>query len=86
MRILFTKQSWEDYLYWNTYDKSKVKRINQLIKEIQQHPYAGSGKPEALRNKLSGFWSRRIDLEHRLIYRIKDQYVEIIKCRSHYGE
>ena len=86
MRILFTKQSWEDYLYWNTYDKSKVKRINQLIKEIQRHPYAGSGKPEALRNKLSGFWSRRIDLEHRLIYRIKDQYVELIKCRSHYGE
>jgi toxin YoeB len=86
MKVLFTQQSWEDYLYWNTYDKSKVKRINQLIKEIQRHPYAGSGKPEALRNKLSGFWSRRIDLEHRLIYRIKDQYVEIIKCRSHYGE
>lgn len=86
MKVLFTQQSWEDYLYWNTYDKSKVKRINQLIKEIQRHPYAGSGKPEALRNKLSGFWSRRIDLEHRLIYRIKDQYVELIKCRSHYGE
>ena len=86
MKVLITQQSWEDYLYWNTYDKSKVKRINQLIKEIQRHPYAGSGKPEALRNKLSGFWSRRIDLEHRLIYRIKDQYVEIIKCRSHYGE
>lgn len=86
MKVLFTQQSWEDYLYWNTYDKSKVKRINQLIKEIQRHPYAGSGKPEALRNKLSGFWSRRIDLEHRLIYRTKDQYVEIIKCRSHYGE
>ena len=86
MKVLFTQQSWEDYLYWNTYDKSKVKRINQLIKEIQRHPYAGSGKPEALRNKLIGFWSRRIDLEHRLIYRIKDQYVEIIKCRSHYGE
>lgn len=86
MKVLFTQQSWEDYLYWNTYDKSKVKRVNQLIKEIQRHPYAGSGKPEALRNKLSGFWSRRIDLEHRLIYRIKDQYIEIIKCRSHYGE
>ena len=86
MKVLFTQQSWEDYLYWNTYDKSKVKRINQLIKEIQRHPYAGSGKPEALRIKLSGFWSRRIDLEHRLIYRIKDQYVELIKCRSHYGE
>jgi toxin YoeB len=86
MKVLFTQQSWEDYLYWNTYDKSKVKRINQLIKEIQRHPYAGSGKPEALRNKLSGFWSRRIDLEHRLIYRIKDQYIEIVKCRSHYGE
>ena len=86
MKVLFTQQSWEDYLYWNTYDKSKVKRINQLIKEIQRHAYAGSGKPEALRNKLSGFWSRRIDLEHRLIYRIKDQYIEIVKCRSHYGE
>jgi toxin YoeB len=86
MKVLFTKQSWEDYLYWNTYDKSKVKRINQLIKEIQRHPYTGSGKPEALRNKLSGLWSRRIDLEHRLIYRIKDPYVEIVKCRSHYGE
>ena len=86
MKVLFTQQSWEDYLYCNTYDKSKVKRINQLIKEIQRHPYAGSGKPEALRNKLSWFWSRRIDLEHRLIYRIKDQYIEIVKCRSHYGE
>ncbi len=84
MHIVFVKESWEDYLYWQKTDKQKLKRINILIKDIIRNPYSGIGKPEALKHKYSGFWSRRIDSEHRLIYRIQDEQLQIAKCRFHY--
>jgi toxin YoeB len=84
MKFVFTELSWEDYLYWQKIDKSKIKRINELLKDISRSPYEGIGKPEALRYNYAGFWSRRIDEEHRLIYRVTDDEVQIVKCRFHY--
>jgi toxin YoeB len=84
MKFVFTEISWEDYLYWQKIDKSKIKRINELLKDISRSPYEGIGKPEALRYNYAGFWSRRIDEEHRLIYRVTDDEVQIVKCRFHY--
>lgn len=84
MKLVFTSLSWEDYLYWQKNDKQKLKRINELLKDIIRKPYEGIGKPEALRFNYSGFWSRRIDEEHRLIYRVIEDEIQIIKCRFHY--
>jgi toxin YoeB len=84
MKYVFVDESWEDYLYWQKNDKQKLKRINELIKDIARNPFEGIGKPEALRFKYSGFWSRRIDEEHRLIYRIVEDEIQIVKCRFHY--
>jgi toxin YoeB len=72
MNLVFTELSWEDYLYWQKNDKQKLKRINELLRDISRNPYEGIGKPEALKFNYAGFWSRRIDEEHRLIYRISD--------------
>ncbi len=76
--------AWEDYLYWQQTDKSMLKKINQLIKEISRSPYEGTGKPEPLKENLSGFWSRRINLEHRLVYKFEGDKVIILQCRYHY--
>ena len=84
MKFVFTELSWEDYLYWQKNDKQKLKRINELLKDISRSPYAGIGKPEPLRFNYSGFWSRRIDEEHRLIYRVVEDEIQIAKCRFHY--
>ncbi|WP_339701378.1 Txe/YoeB family addiction module toxin [Algoriphagus aquimarinus] len=84
MKIIFSNQAWEDYLYWNTTDKKVFKKINALIKECQRTPFEGIGKPELLKHELAGSWSRRIDREHRLVYRIKDGALEIAQCRHHY--
>lgn len=84
MKILFVEESWEDYLYWQKMDKKKLRKINELLKDISRTPFEGLGKLEALRHKYSGFWSRRIDGEHRLIYRVIDERIEIAKCRFHY--
>lgn len=84
MKYVFTDESWEDYQYWLKTDRNKLKRINQLLKDIARHPFDGIGKPEPLKFKYSGFWSRRIDDEHRLIYRVKDDEIQIAKCRYHY--
>ncbi|MCU0351924.1 MAG: Txe/YoeB family addiction module toxin [Flavobacterium sp.] len=84
MKFVFTELSWEDYLYWQKNDKQKIKRINELLKDISRHPYEGIGKPEPLKFNYSGFWSRRIDEEHRLIYRVVDDEVQIAKCKFHY--
>lgn len=84
MQLLFVDESWEDYLYWQQTDKKKLKRINELIRDIARHPFEGIGKPEPLRHKYSGFWSRRIDNEHRLIYKTEDDRIFILKCRFHY--
>ena len=84
MRYVFVDESWEDYLYWQKIDKKMLKRINLLIKDIARHPYDGIGKPEPLKHNYRGYWSRRIDGEHRLIYQVKEDEIRIIKCRYHY--
>ena len=84
MKIVFVDESWEDYLYWQKTDKSKLKKINELIKDINRNPFDGLGKPEALKHKYAGFWSRRIDHEHRLIYRVVEDEIQVVKCRFHY--
>lgn len=78
--------AWEDYLYWQMQDKNILKRINQLVKDISRNPFEGIGKPEPLRGKLSGFWSRRIDEEHRLVYAMEDNAILIFSCRGHYND
>ncbi len=84
MRYIFVDESWEDYQYWQQTDRQKLKRINEILKDISRHPHSGIGKPEALKFKYKGFWSRRIDEEHRLIYQVKDNDILIAKCRYHY--
>ncbi|BDX39664.1 toxin YoeB [Tenuifilaceae bacterium CYCD] len=86
MRITFSKNSWEEYTSWQTEDKQMLRKINELIKDIQRHPYEGLGKPEPLRYDLSGFWSRRIDREHRLVYQVIEQDILIYSCRYHYDK
>ena len=84
MKFVFVEESWEDYLYWQKTDKQKLKRINELLKDISRNPFEGIGKPEPLRHKYAGFWSRRIDEEHRLIYKVSEDEIQVIKCRFHY--
>ncbi|MFM1964187.1 MAG: hypothetical protein RLZZ172_3032 [Bacteroidota bacterium] len=84
MKFVFTELSWEDYLYWQKNDKQKLKRINELLRDISRNPYDGIGKPEPLKFNYAGFWSRRIDEEHRLIYRVVEDEIQIAKCRFHY--
>jgi toxin YoeB len=84
MKIVFMSDAWEDYLYWKQHEKSTLQKINALIKEAMRTPFEGTGKPEALKENLKGFWSRRINLEHRLIYRIEDDAIYILQCRYHY--
>ncbi|MBK9510688.1 MAG: Txe/YoeB family addiction module toxin [Cytophagaceae bacterium] len=84
MKKLFLDDAWGDYLYWQSADKSMLKKVNSLIKEIERTPYEGSGKPEPLKHNLSGWWSRRINLEHRLVYKVEDDAVIILQCRYHY--
>jgi len=79
-------EAWNDYLYWQTQDKKTLKRINQLVQDIERNGYNGIGKPEPLKGDLSGWWSRRIDEANRLVYRIKDGRIEIAQCRTHYGD
>ena len=84
MKKLFSDDAWEDYLYWQATDKSVMKKINTLIKEIERTPFEGSGKPEPLKHNLSGWWSRRINLEHRLVYKIENDTIVISQCRFNY--
>ena len=84
MLITFTENAWEDYVYWQSIDKKIIKRINKLIKEIQRIPFEGTGKPEPLKYDLAGYWSRRIDREHRLVYQVEENAIIIITCRFHY--
>lgn len=86
MQKLWTDRGWEDYLYWQTQDKKTLKRINQLIQDAERNGYQGIGKPEPLRDNLSGYWSRRIDDANRLVYRIEDGKIIIAGCRTHYGD
>ncbi len=83
-KLVFSDEAWEDYLHWQETDRSMVRRINQLIKEVRRSPYEGIGKPEPLKHQLAGWWSRRIDAEHRFVYRVTEQAVEIATLRHHY--
>ncbi|MBU8911988.1 MAG: Txe/YoeB family addiction module toxin [Desulfobacterales bacterium] len=84
MKLLFSENAWEDYLFWQKTDKKTLKRINKLIKDIQRNKYEGLGKPEALKHNLSGFWSRRITYEHRIVYKIENNSILIAQLRYHY--
>lgn len=84
MRLTFAEEAWEDYLYWQKTDPKVVKRINAVIQDIQRSPFEGIGKPEPLKHGLSGYWSRRITDEHRLIYKISSGQVLIAQMRYHY--
>jgi toxin YoeB len=84
MRLIFSENAWNDYLYWQNADKKTLKRINALIKEIQRSPFSGTGKPESLKFGLSGYWSRRIDREHRIVYKVVENDLLIAQLRNHY--
>lgn len=84
MKLTFSTRGWNDYLEWQELDRRMLKRINGMISEIMRDPYHGIGKPEPLKHELSGFWSRRIDTEHRLVYRATEDAILIAQCRYHY--
>lgn len=83
-KLVWTDEAWSDYIYWQSQDKKTLKRINRLINDTKRNPFQGIGKPEPLRENLSGFWSRRIDETNRLVYAVDDDYLTIIACRYHY--
>jgi toxin YoeB len=84
VKLTFSDEAWDDYLYWQKQDRKVVGRINQLIKEVRRDPFAGVGKPEPLKHALSGYWSRRITDEHRMVYRMTEDALEIAQLRFHY--
>jgi toxin YoeB len=84
VKLVFSERAWEDYLYWQARDAKILARLNTLIKEASRTPFAGIGKPEPLRGELSGWWSRRITQEHRLVYRAEKDELQIAQCRFHY--
>ncbi len=84
MKLIFAELAWQDYLYWQAQDKQTLLRINKLIQEIQREPFVGIGKPEPLKHALSGFWSRRINDEHRIVYKVDDGHLLIVQLRYHY--
>ena len=84
MRLIFSENAWQDYLYWQKTDKKRLKRINTLLQDIQRNKYEGIGKPEPLKYNLSGYWSRRINNEHRIVYKIENNSMLIAQLRYHY--
>jgi toxin YoeB len=84
MNLVFTENAWQDYTYWQLNDIQKIGRINELLKDITRQPFKGIGKPEPLKGNLNGWWSRRIDTEHRLVYRVESAQIIILQCRYHY--
>ncbi len=84
-RLSFTEQAWDEYLYWQTQDKKMLKKVNRLLQEIQRNNFSGIGKPEPLTGNLSGYWSRRIDSTHRLVYKVLDDNIIILQCKGHYS-
>lgn len=85
-QLSFVAKAWDEYLYWQTQDKKTLKRVNLLLKDIQRDPFDGIGKPEPLREDLSGLWSRRIDDGNRIVYRISHDTIIVIACRGHYSD
>jgi toxin YoeB len=86
MKLLWEDRAWDEYLYWQNQDKKTLKKINSLIKDIQRNSFDGKGKPEPLKENLSGWWSRRIDDENRIVYREKDGAIVIASCKGHYDD
>lgn len=84
MKLIFAENAWEDYLYWQKTDRKILKRVNLLIKEISRNPFEGIGKPEALKHALSGYWSRRLNDEHRIVYKVYEDSILIAQLRYHY--
>lgn len=84
MEVVFLDQAWDDYLYWQSHDRKVLKKINALLKDIHRDPFKGTGSPEPLKHDLSGYWSRRITLEQRVVYRVKERQIRVIQCRYHY--
>ena len=84
MILSWAEKAWDDYLYWQATDKKTLKRINRLIRDIERNPFEGIGDPEPLRHNWSGYWSRRIDREHRIVYKILDENLIVVQCRYHY--
>jgi len=83
MILSWAENAWEDYLFWQRIDKKVLKRINLLLKDIKRQPFEGLGDPEALKHNWSGYWSRRIDREHRLVYKVSDKSIIVVQCRYH---
>ena len=83
-RLTFTPDAWDDYLYWQSQDKKTLKRVNQLLRDVTREPFTGIGKPEPLRENLTGYWSRRIDDTNRLVYAVEEQAIIVVACRYHY--
>jgi len=83
-KLVWTNEAWTDYLYWQSQDRKTLKRINKIIEDTKRTPFKGIGKPEPLRENLSGFWSRRIDDTHHLVYIVDKEFITIISCRYHY--
>ena len=86
MKLIFSSTAWSDYLYWQSTDKKILKRINALIKDVTRTPYEGIGKPEPLKHGLAGYWSRRINDEHRMVYKVKDDSILLAQLKYHYGK
>ena len=84
MILSWAEKAWDDYLYWQATDKKRLQRINALIKDVERQPFDGLGNPEPLRHNWTGYWSRRIDREHRLVYKITKKTIVIVQCRYHY--
>lgn len=84
MKLIFSDNAWEDYLHWQKTDRKALRRINRLIEEIKRRPFEGIGKPEPLKHALSGYWSRRIDDEHRIVYKVSSDSVLLAQLRYHY--
>ena len=84
MIIAWAENAWADYLYWQKIDKKTLKRINDLVKDIKRHPFEGLGSPEPLKHNWTGYWSRRINKEHRIVYKFEDEMLSIAQCRYHY--
>jgi toxin YoeB len=84
MKLIFSEQAWEDYLHWQNNDRKLLERINALIRDIQRDPFSGIGKPEPLKHALTGYWSRRINDEHRIVYKMQDNALLIAQLRYHY--
>ncbi len=86
MRLLWEDRAWEDYLFWQAQDKKTLKKVNKLIENIRRNPFSGTGKPEPLKENLSGYWSRRIDEKNRIVYYEESDIIYIVSCRGHYDD